>query len=137
MNRFLKRLGLNPNNSIVIGSGILQALKIRKSGDIDMVVTQEAYDLLRKSGKFTISENHGREILADDTLEIGANWIILGKAYNFEDFKDDSVVIDGVRYITINFLYKAKKSWLKNDDDVREKDIKDIELIEGYLETHK
>ena len=37
----LRELGLNADNAIVIGSGILQALGIRKSNDIDLVVTPE------------------------------------------------------------------------------------------------
>lgn len=59
MKKTLQKLSLNPDNSIVIGSGILQALGIRKSKDIDIVATQEIYDSLKKTGEFTISKNHG------------------------------------------------------------------------------
>ncbi len=127
MRKILQKLDLNPNNSIVIGSGILQALKIRKSKDIDLVVTQKIYDSLKDSGKFTVLRNHGREVLTNDIFEIGTSWRVLGKPYRFEDFANDSTVIDGVRYITLGFLYRAKKSWLS------QKDIDDVELIEEYL----
>jgi hypothetical protein len=113
MKKVLQKLGLNPNNSIVIGSGILQALGIRKSKDMDIVATQEIYNSLKKSGKFTISENHGRETLADNLFEIGTSWNVLGKSYSFKDFDNDSIVIDGVRFITLDFLYKAKRSWVE------------------------
>lgn len=132
MKKILYKLGLNPDNSIVIGSGILEALKIRKSKDIDIVATQEIYDSLKKSGKFTVSENHGHEILADDIFEIGTSWTVLGKSYKFEDFIDKSVIIDGIRYITLDFLHKAKKRWARRRN-ARQKDIVDIELIETYM----
>lgn len=37
----LATLGLSARNSVVIGSGILDALGIRKSNDIDVVVDKE------------------------------------------------------------------------------------------------
>ncbi len=132
MKKILQKLGLNPNNSIIIGSGILQALGIRKSKDIDIVVNQEIYDSLKKSGKFTTSKNHGRETLTDDLFEIGTSWNVLGKSHNFKDFDNDSIVIDGVRYITLDFLYKAKRSWVQGGY-ARQKDIEDIKLIEKYI----
>src|SRR5258708_35497243 len=132
MKNNLYELGLNSNNSIVIGSGILKALKIRQSKDIDLVVTFEVYNFLKRTGKFRVTENHSREILVNNKFEIGTNWVVLGKSYEFKDFMKDSLIIDGIRYITLDFLYEAKKSWLEHAD-VRPKDIKDVELIENYL----
>lgn len=132
MKKTLQKLGLNQDNSIVIGSGILEALGIRKSKDIDIVASQEIYDSLKKSGQFNVAENHGRKILADDKFEIGTNWTVLGKSYKFEDFIGKSIIADGVRYITLNFLYKAKKSWIRRKN-ARQKDIEDVKLIEKYM----
>lgn len=132
MRKILQELGLNPNNSIVIGSGILQALGIRKSKDIDIVSTQKIYNSLKKSGKFVISENHGHETLADNLFEIAIDWNVLGKSYSFKDFSSNSIVIDKVRYITLDFLYKAKKSWI-DGGYARPKDIEDVKLIERYM----
>ena len=132
MKKVLQKLGLNSNNSIVIGSGILQARGIRKSKDMDIVVTQEIYNSLKKSGKFAISKNHGRETLADNLFEIGTSWNVLGKSYRFKDFENDSIVIDGVRFISLDFLYKAKRSWV-DGGYARKKDIKDVKLIEKYM----
>jgi len=132
MKKILQKIGLNPDNSIVIGSGILEALRIRKSEDIDMVISQEKYDLLKKSGNFKIAKIRGRNILVDDKFEIWKDWYVLGKSYNLGDLTKQSTVIDGVRYVSLDFLFKVKKSWL-HQKDVREKDIKDIKLIENYL----
>lgn len=136
MKNKLQTIGLSPENSVVIGSGILQALKIRKSKDIDVVASNEIYNSLKKSGKFTVSENHGREILKNDIFEIGTDWNVLGKPYRFEDFVKDSVIIDGVRYITLDFLYKAKRSWV-NGGYARPKDIQDVQLMKEYLKSYK
>lgn len=136
MKKTVGKLGLLSSNSIVIGSGILQALGIRESNDIDLVVTEEVYFSLKKTGRLKVTLNHGKKILSDDTFEIGMSWFVFGKTYKFEDFKDESVVIDGVRYIKLDFLYRVKKSWLK-DKVVRPKDIRDVELIEEYLKSNK
>lgn len=132
MKKKIYALDLNQNNSVVIGSGILQALGIRESKDIDMVVTQKMYDSLKKSGKFEeYKTQYKREVLKNGLFEIGTDWNVLGKSYKFEDFENDSEIIDGVRYITLNFLYRAKDSWLK-DGTARPKDIHDLKLIDKY-----
>jgi hypothetical protein len=128
----LSKLGLDSSNSIVIGSGILQAVGIRGSKDIDLVVIKEKYKRLKKDGRFIARQTkYKRETLEDDLFEIGTNWNVLGKSYKFGDFDGDSVMIDGVRYITLDFLYEAKKSWL-DAGTARPKDVEDLKLIEEY-----
>ena len=129
----LQKIGLNSDNCVVIGSGILQSLGIRQSKDIDVVVSGDIYDSLKNSDKFKATESHGQEILVDSIFEIGTNWEVLGKSYKFEDLKRESIIIDNIRYITLKFLYKVKQSWIKRDRNVRQKDVNDLELIESYL----
>jgi len=129
----LKTFNLDEHNSIVIGSGILQALGIRPSNDIDLVVTNDIYASLKDSGSFKVTENHGREILAGDRLEIGADWFVLGKSYTFTDLEAVSTVIDGVRYNSLDFLLQVKQSWVLHDAVVRQKDIDDVKLIKLHL----
>lgn len=128
----LHELGLNPENSVIIGSGILSAYGIRDSNDIDIVVEKETYNKLTTDNRFTKAENHGREVLTDELFEIGTSWGVLGKSQTFDDLFQQSTMIDGVRYITLDFLLVVKRSWLK-DADVRQKDIDDVKLIEDYL----
>jgi len=64
------------------------------------------------------------------------SWTVLGETWAFDNLLEHSVVIDGVRYNTVQFLLNAKRSWLA-DKDVRQKDIDDIKLMEAYLKnTH-
>ncbi|HET9411654.1 MAG TPA: hypothetical protein VFO38_02300 [Candidatus Saccharimonadales bacterium] len=128
----LARLGLTAENSVIISSGILNALGIRKSGDVDVVVGQADYERLSKNDRFTPDQNYGHPVLLDDTFEICTSWGVLDKEYSLQDFLPETTVIGGVRYISLDFLYRVKKSWLQ-DDDVRQKDIDDVKLIEEYL----
>ncbi len=131
----LTTLGLSKDNSVIIGSGILNALTIRKSGDVDVLVSKEDYDRLANNNRFTLSENHGRPVLLDETFEICTVWKVLGKEYALADFLPGTVIIDDVRYISLDFLYKVKNSWLQ-DEDVRQKDIDDVKLIEKFLDKN-
>ncbi|OGV89558.1 hypothetical protein A2Z41_01195 [Microgenomates group bacterium RBG_19FT_COMBO_39_10] len=132
MKNTLWKLRLNSDNSIIISSGILQALRIRNNKDIDVVVSQEMFNYLKKSGNFKVIESQGRETLADDMFEIGIDWLVLGKSYKLEDLIKQSLIIEGVRYITLDFLYEVKKSYA-SDKNVCGKDVEDIKLIENYL----
>lgn len=84
----------------------------------------------RKEAKFD------RELLVNDLFDISTDWFVLGKSWNFEDFREYSIIINGVRYITIEFLLNVKKSWIAGDEVVRQKDIDDVKLIEDYLEKN-
>ncbi|HNP89232.1 MAG: hypothetical protein BWY24_00767 [Microgenomates group bacterium ADurb.Bin219] len=122
---------LNPENCVIIGSGILQALKIRKSNDIDLVVTGEKYQELQKTGQFEVKINRNNEILDNGLLEIGTDWFVLGESYDFDKLKKNLVIVSGQRYITLDFLYRVKESWRK-DGEARPKDLDDLNLIDEY-----
>jgi len=129
----LVQIGLTEQNSVVIGSGILGALGIRESHDIDLVVTPQAYARLGDSGQFKpVTGHHDSQLLADDVFEIGPSWSVFGRDHTYEDLLPESVVIGGVRYLTLNFLLRVKESWL-HDEPVRPKDIYDVALIKDYL----
>ncbi len=134
MNRLeiLRKLGLGVENSIVIGSGIMGILGIRDSDDIDLVVTKDAYEKLTKNSNFHFETHYGREILVDDKIEIGVNWRTLGGLRDFEKLCENSIVIDDVRYCTLDFIYDVKKYWIDHDDSPRDKDFRDLKLIDKY-----
>lgn len=132
----IKNLGLSQDDTVVVGSGILDACGLRESKDIDLVVTEEAYAKLLNDTRFHKEINHGREILVDDIFEIGTNWTVSGKTWKYSDLLNYSVVIDGVRYVTVEFLFDAKKSWIASGDG-RQKDIDDVILMEKYLNSPK
>lgn len=126
---------MNADNSVVIGSGILEALGLRHSNDLDVVVAQETYDRLKAERQFSVGENYGREVLTDQLFEIGTSWEVLGKDQRFEDLLQNSVVIDNVRYLTLEFILAVKESWLQGET-ARQKDVDDIALIRQYLASN-
>ena len=136
MKKKLKKFNLTPENCVVIGSGILQALGIRKSKDIDVVVKQGTYDALKETNQFTVKKNHGREILDDGLFEIGTEWVVLGKSYRYDDLLKVSEVVDSVRYNNLDFLFRVKKSWVSGKTS-RPKDVRDIELMEEYFKQRQ
>ena len=132
----LNKFGLDTKNTIVIGSGILNALNLRENKDIDIIVTKKKYKELSNNKHFKKIQSHGREILADNLFEIGIDWIIAKKKWEFKNLLSHSIIINGVCYITIEFLLNAKRCWLANGD-IRQKDIDDVKMIEQYLSNLK
>lgn len=134
----LKEYSLSKDNSLVMCSGILNTLNLRESHDIDLVVDENTFERLKKSGDFEIKHYGNDEMLLNNVFEICKTWEIeeWNKVYRLDDFKKDSVIIDNVRYISLNFLLKYKQL-LASRHNPREKDINDIEIIKGYLEYHK
>src|SRR3989344_4048232 len=132
----LIELGLDSDNAVVIGSGILNALNLREGKDIDVVVTEEKYKGLSDNSRFKKEQNHGREILNDGLFEIGTSWTVVGKTWKFEDLLNHSTIIGGVRYNTVEFLLDAKRRWIA-DGEGRQKDIDDVNLMEQYLSGSK
>lgn len=132
----LNELGINYENSIVIGSGILNALGLRESKDIDIVATEGKYNELAKNNRFKNENKNGRDMLVDELFEIGTSWTVIGKTWVFDDLLPHSTVIGEVRYNKVEFLLEAKRSWIANGEG-REKDIEDVRLMENYLEMQK
>lgn len=126
----LKSYSLNPKNSIVVGSGILNALDLRESNDIDITVRQTTYNRLSKLPEFKIKKTSGSDILTSDTLEIGTSLAVPNHTYSFKELFENSIVIDQVRYIKLELLLDIKKQW------DRDKDKKDIKIIEKYLQSN-
>lgn len=132
----LEDLAITPDNCVVIGSGVLNALNLRESKDIDVVVTEEKYKELCSNPRFRKEENHGREILTDDLFEIGTSWTVVGKTWKFEDLLSNSIIVNEVRYNKVEFLLEAKQKWLA-DGDIRQKDVDDVKLMEDYLKNNQ
>ncbi len=132
----LTKFGLNPGNAVVIGSGILDALNLRESRDIDLVVTEEKYKELLGDGSFKKVKKRGKELITDGLFEIETSWTVIGKTWRFNDLLNHSIVIEGVRYNTIQFLLDAKRSWIASGTG-RKKDIDDVRLMEQYIDSWK
>lgn len=128
----LDELGLDTERSVVIGSGIMQALGLRRSRDLDLVVSFETYQRLSSRADLAAGETCGLPVLAGDGLEIFWYWSAVGDERDFDYLKGHSVVIEAIRYISLEFLLGVKEGWVATGED-RPKDHDDIDMIRDYL----
>ena len=117
-------LDLPPDQYVVIGSGLLDAWGLRESHDVDLVVSEKLFATLARTEAFTQGTVHGDRILTADDYEIFDNW---GEGGSFEELFAESIIVDGVRFVSPSFLI----AWKKGRD--LPKDRRDIALLEERL----
>lgn len=117
----LKELNLPDNSFVVVGSGILNALGIRDSGDIDLIVSEDIYNRFDAAG-WDHDTWSDQTVLKKDVFDLGKTWY--GKSV--EDLIKRAQYIDGVPYLSLDDVYEWKKIL------GREKDINDLKLIEEF-----
>lgn len=126
----VKRLNLPQNEYVVIGSGILCALGIRDTADVDLIVSETLFQTIENTGtwqKDTFED--GSYYLIKDGFEIGREWDSDDLEPNLADLKKDEIIIDDVPFISLERL----KSWKqKRGHDI---DLLDIRLIENYFKN--
>lgn len=125
-----RELGLNVGEYALFGSVPLAACGIRESQDIDMLVTHEVYQRLKVQGwKVEVFPN-GRKMLKKDCFEAGEDW-------NYGTYNPDPArlikeadIIEGIPVVRLEEALAWKKAF------GREKDLKDVKLIEKFM-RHK
>lgn len=124
----IKELNFPQGQYVVVGSGILDVLGIRKATDIDIAVTKELHQKLKESGEW---EEHQRYELIRVFLKKDVYEII--PQLNWEDYDttteeaiSSATIIEDIPFMNLNELIKFKTAL------GREKDFKDIELIKEY-----
>lgn len=118
----VKNLELPLDELIVFGSGLLAANGLREANDIDLVVTSELFEKLLKSGDYEHGKTEDGPWLRKDDVEIWLNWL---PGNDFVFLMDDSVIVDGVRFVSPKFLIERK---LERGTD---KDLNDVQLLKG------
>lgn len=114
---------------IIVGSGPLAAREIRDAQDLDVLASDKLWSEL--SQKYPVTEEFSLKKISFEDKKIE----ILGEGSAFRDPEIATVqemietadVIEGRRFLNLDLLrkFKAKMG--------REKDLKDIELIDQYL----
>lgn len=120
----VKALGYAPEEYVVIGSGLLDALGLRTASDLDLVVSSRLFAELLNSGEFETepAPERGGPILLKPPLEIWTNW-----GDRFETIYEHSIVIDGVHFVSPEYLLTKKR------ERGLPKDLEDIKALEKYL----
>jgi hypothetical protein len=132
----VRKLGLPFGEYVVVG-GAMEAFGIRKANDLDIVVTEDLFkELMQRGWKLCGCEKCQAEwqkgstdrILKGDGVDILSEFSC-GDLYHADtdDLIKNAAIIDGVPYVQLAELLKWKKA------SGREKDLKDIALIEEFL----
>jgi hypothetical protein len=124
----IRALQLPDGQYMVCGSAILEILGIRKAEDIDLLVSPELFaELEQKRGwarneKYhTTLENSDRGAGAKQTLDF------MKENYTLAELLPKAYVWEGIPIMSLETLREAKVQL------GREKDFRDIQLIEAYL----
>lgn len=127
----VKNLNLPLGQYVIISSGILDALGIRSANDIDITVLPYLHRKLRESGEYKEDERYGKIFLIKEGVEINPDVSWSDYKTSTEELIKSATIINGIPFMNLDELRKFKTAL------GREKDLKDIELIDKYLETLK
>lgn len=120
----VKSLQLPKGQYVVIGSGLLDALGLRKAGDLDLAVSDTLFEQFHASGEYTLEEKYGAEVLTSDDIEIWKQW---QKDLPFSELIKNAVEVDGVAFVHPDVIIQRKS------ERGLAKDIEDIRLLKEHL----
>lgn len=122
----VRALDLPDGEYIVIGSGVMDALGLRESQDVDLVVSERLFGELRQRG-WREDVEHGQPKLMHDEAEAWTTWSFRGGDMMLDGLNTHVSVIEGIAFVSPQFLL----AWKKDAD--RTKDRPDVKLLEEYL----
>jgi hypothetical protein len=124
----VKELNLPLGQYLVVGSGVMSVHGIRAHNDIDLLVTEELYQDLKKQGWEVVQVKPGLEVVRKSIYEASPQMVTLPNYHpNIQDLIARADIINGVAFISVQDLLVFKTSL------GREKDLRDIDLIKNYL----
>ena len=126
----LDKLNLPVDQYVIVSSGSLAVRGIREARDLDISVSAKLWSDLIKT--YPVIDEHGiSKIEIGDIIEIlgGGSFFHDESIATYQQIFDSADVIDGKRYMNLELLRKFKVKM------GREKDQKDVELIDEYLKN--
>lgn len=133
----VKKFNLPLGQYAVFGGALLDAWGIRRANDLDIIVTPELFDKLKKDGSW--QEDHGPnyELLRKgeaDVTTVQDTPSVIGKGKYCPDrlqLIKDAVIIHGVPFVRVEEVLACKA------DYDRPKDHADIAAIKDYIKNHE
>ena len=125
----VKALDLPLEQIIVIASGVLDVLGIRKASDVDLAVAPELFESFADNDSWEKHEAEwGTVYYRNSDCEAWSGWELPdGTGVSYVELLPDTIEVDGIRYMSPQYVrqWKALKG--------RDKDLQDIALIDAYL----
>lgn len=120
-----------PKDKMIIGgSGTLALYGLRKNHDLDVSVTSDVFKKLAKKYPVTKSMLGNEKIELTEIVEIFNNNVGIIKD-TVKELIERSITINGFHFMSFEDLLRWKKKF------GREKDLKDVKLIEEFLRRSK
>lgn len=127
----VRSLHLPQGSFVVFGSGPLARVNIRKTGDVDLMVSERLFkELQALDGWKTKALESGGEALTNGDVEIFMDWKFRGYNPRFEDLKATADTYRGIPFVNLHEVRKWKSHMN------RPKDRHDVEMIDNYLAHH-
>jgi hypothetical protein len=127
----LKELNLPQDKYLVVGSGSMAAHGIREANDFDVLVTFDLWDSYAKNNTIVMSGKTENIMFGDIQLLGHGSMYRIPEIASVEEMMETADIIDGIRFLNLELVKKFKAN------EGREKDLKDIELIDKYLSQSK
>ena len=128
----VKELKLPENKYALFGSAPMGIRGLKECSDIDLVVTEDLWqEFKNKQGwEYKITENSVEYIQnSDSNIEIWHDWRPWYQ--DVMPFIDNSEIIDNLPFVRLEYVLEWKRQF------GREKDLKDVEIIEKFLRIKK
>lgn len=125
----VKELDLPKGQYAIFGSGPMGIRNLKDCEDADLIVTKEVWDKYKQDPEWKIKETScGTEGLFKGEIELYFIW--RPGEWDAEELIADAEIINDLPFIRLKHVLKWKNLY------GREKDLKDIELIENYLKNY-
>lgn len=125
----VKSLNFPKDSYIVFGSSPFAVLGIREVNDIDLYVSGELYEELKKKGWQKVYKGPKDEPLTYDVFEAHSNWAFSPYAPTLSELLSRAIEVEGISFASLDDVRKWKEA------SGRPKDIVDLKLIADYLAT--
>lgn len=128
----VKNLNLPVGQYALFGSAPMGIRELKECHDVDIVVTEKLWnEYLNKSGWGLIKTQHKDKYsagLRNGDIELWKDW---WPKWDIKKLIMDAEIINNLPFVKLKEVLKWKKQI------AREKDLKDVEIIEKFLEKNK
>lgn len=121
----LREFALPVGKYAIFGSGPLGIRSLKECHDLDVIVTEDIFEKYKTSPDWKLKDCNDSQYLENDGIEFWKNWN--PGNWDINKLIQEAEVIDDLPFVKLEEVLKWKKI------NTREKDLKDIEIIENYL----
>lgn len=123
----VKEIGLPLGKYAIFGSGPMGIRGLRECRDLDIIVTEDIYNIYKNNSDWELKKCDKSEYLEKDNIELWKNWS--PSDWNINQLIKNAEIIDSLPFVRLEEVLRWKKIL------GRKKDLEDIKIIERYLKN--